>query len=144
MRLILEKHEIIAILGKHFDTDLDPENVIIRTDPLEIEVRGLPLATSDSPPKEENNVEELRPKLRKVPEEEVERPKKVRADEDATTDPPPPGSDGVAGSDDVIHPASVLAASKQLERQLDQENPKSARRSGRWSEIAPATQDDEI
>ena len=54
MRLILEKSEIVAILGKHFDVELDPEKVVIKTEPFEIEVSGLPM--TDAPPKEENVV----------------------------------------------------------------------------------------
>jgi hypothetical protein len=76
--------------------------------------------------------------------EEIKKPTKARADPDATTEPPPPGNDGMATSDESVHPSSVLAASKQLEKQLERENPKMARRSGRWSEIAPTSQDDEI
>jgi len=145
MRLILEKNEIIAILGKHFDAELDPEKVIIRTEPLEIEVCGLPLASGDSPPPRENtNVVTMKPSK---PVNGIEAPKTVakeRDDSDATDEPPPPGNDGTETSNESVHPASVLAASKELEAKLDKENPKLARRSGRWSEIAPSTQDEEI
>lgn len=42
MRIILEKAEVLTILGKHFDTTLSPENVVIRTEPsLEIELLGI-------------------------------------------------------------------------------------------------------
>lgn len=145
MRLILEKDEIVAILGKHFDTELDPTKVIIRTDPFEIEVCGLPLGSGDAPPPKESNVVPLPKALKREPtRDEKEEAVKLRADEDATTEDPEPGNDGMGGDAAAIHPAAVLAASKALEAQLDRENPKLARRSGRWSEIAPTSSKDEI
>jgi hypothetical protein len=144
MRLILEKSEVVAILGKHFDVELDPEKVIIKTDPFEIEVSGLPM--TDAPPREENVVAFNAP-ARRAAKERVEAPKeevRQRDDPDASDEPPPPGRDGSEGSDEAVHPASVLATSKALEAQLDRENPKLARRSGRWSDIAPTSQDDEV
>lgn len=143
MRLILEKDEIVAILGKHFDTELDPTKVIIRTDPFEIEVCGLPLGSGDAPPpKKEDNVVAMPQVSRRTPAAETQLVQ--RADEDATTEDPEPGNDGMGGDAAAIHPAAVLAASKALEAQLDRENPKLARRSGRWSEIAPTSSKDEI
>jgi len=51
VKIILEKAEVLAILGKHFNTVLDDEKVIIRTDPLlEIELRGLMMNETDTPP----------------------------------------------------------------------------------------------
>jgi hypothetical protein len=152
MRLILEKSEIVAILGKHFDVELDPEKVLIRTDPLEIEVCGLPMADA-AKPKEETNVVSLRKSSRAAVEEEEEEeeediePKALarqRDDPDASDEPPPPGNDGIELSNDSVHPASVLAASKALEHELDRKNPQLARRSGRWSSIAPTDSKDEI
>lgn len=141
MRLILEKNEIVTILGKHFDANLDPENVIIRTSPLEIEVCGLPLATSDAPP---TNVVQMPQPVASTRPLKGTAPATPRDDVDASLEPPPPGNDGTETSDEAVHPAMVLAASKELEKRLDQENPKLARRSGRWSETAPLSQDDEI
>jgi hypothetical protein len=43
MRIILEKKEIVQILGKHFESNFDPDSVIIRTDPLEVELRDIPM-----------------------------------------------------------------------------------------------------
>ena len=139
MRLILEKSEIVAILGKHFDAELDPEKVIIRTDPFEVEVCGLPMTDT---PKEETNVVPL-PQVTKFSPAKAER-LVPRADVDASTEPPPPGNDGTEVSDESVHPASVLAASKALELELDKKNPQLGRRSGRWSEIAPTDSKDEI
>lgn len=141
MRLILEKNEIITILGKHFDAELDPNNVIIRTDPLEIEVCGLPLSSSEAPP---SNVVPLPQSLPGGKTPKGAAPARPRDDADASPEPPPPGNDGTETSDESVHPATVMAASKELEKQLEQENPKLARRSGRWSETAPSSQDDEI
>lgn len=147
MRLILEKTEIVAVLSKHFEAALDPDKVIIRTDPFEIEVCGLPLA--DAPPPEEANVTQLRPRQTaatdsprvKAPQVDV----KDRDDPDATTEPPPPGKDGTEGPATAdVHPAAVLAASKALEQELDRENPQLKRRAGRYSHTPPDDFKDEI
>lgn len=51
MRIILEKSEILEILGKHFGATLDPEKVVIRHDPiLEIELSGLAMSPGKAPP----------------------------------------------------------------------------------------------
>lgn len=142
MRLILEKSEIVAILGKHFEANLDPEKVIIRTDPFEIEVCGLPLAEAQPV---ENNVVPLNAPPRKQRAAVVEEtPSKPRDDPDASTDTPPPGDDGLGGPEADVHPAAVLAASKQLEVELDRENPQLKRRSGNFSHEAPADYKNEI
>ena len=141
MRLILEKDEIVAILGKHFEVELDPDKVIIKTDPFEIEVSGIPM--TDSPPKETNVVALPKANGGRTSVYTKE-PPQLRADADASTEPPPPGNDGADVSEESVHPAAVLARSKELEEQLNRENPKLARRSGRWSEIAPTSQDDEV
>ena len=143
MRLILEKDEIVAILGKHFDAELDPTKVIIRTDPFEIEVCGLPLGSGDPPPQKETNVVSL-PQVSKRAAPAKEEVLVPRDDEGATTEDPEPGTDGISGDAAAIHPAAVLAASKALEEQLDRENPQLARRSGKWSSIAPAHSKEEM
>jgi len=145
MRLILEKSEIVAILGKHFDVNLDPEKVLIRTEPLEIEVCGLPM-TDAAPPKEETNVLPLKKTARAAVEQEAvpREPARQRDDPDTSDEPPPPGNDGVELSNESVHPASVMAASKALEQELERKNPQLARRSGRWSNIAPTDSKDEI
>lgn len=44
MRIILEKSEIIKIVGAHFGVELNPETVTIRTEPtLEVEISEIPL-----------------------------------------------------------------------------------------------------
>jgi hypothetical protein len=147
MRLILEKNEIVAILGKHFDVELDPEKVIIKTDPLEIEVSGIPM--TDAQPREETNVVTLRsgPGTYSAVKSSAVDPTdivKKRDDPDATTEPPTPGDDDLGGPGQDLHPAAVLAASKALERQLEQENPLLKRRAGRGTSRAPEGFENEI
>lgn len=142
MRLILEKNEIVTILGKHFEANLDPDKVIIRTDPFEIEVCELPL-TDAPPPKDDENVVPLAPRRASVSPRNEE-PVKRRADDNASTEPPPPGDDGTGtGANPDISPAAMLAASKQLEMELARENPQ-ARRSGSYTHEPPAFSKDEI
>ena len=114
MRLILEKEEIVSILSKHFDAKLDPERVVIRTDPLEIEVCGLPLSGST-----------------KAPEPPISVPP-------SALPPVPEHSD-----DTGVSPAAVLAASKALEAELARENPKGKRRAGSYSLVPPPLSEDE-
>lgn len=143
MKLILEKNEIVTILGKHFEAQLDPEKVIIRTDPFEMELSGLPLG--DAPPAEETNVVTLPVRSQGPKTKTKVEPSKPRADENASTDPPPPGNDGVEGGlEGDVHPAAVLATSKQLEAELERENPQLKRRSGQFTYDAPKDQKDEI
>lgn len=142
MRLILEKNEIVTILGKHFEANLDPDKVIIRTDPFEIEVCELPL-TDAPPPKDDENVVPLASRRVSAPPRNEE-PVKRRADDNASTEPPPPGDDGTGtGANPDISPAAMLAASKQLEMELARENPQ-ARRSGSYTHEPPAFSKDEI
>lgn len=117
MRLILEKEEIVTILSKHFDAELDPTKVVIRTDPLEIEVHGLPLSSNDPPPKKVRGLEAV-PQLQEKKEE------------------------GASSASDDVHPAALLAASKSIERELNSE--KAKRRSGQYSYDPPAVSDDEM
>ena len=145
MRLILEKAEIVAILSKNFDVALDPEGVVIRTDPFEIELCGLPLGTGETP----SNVVPLTASVRR--EHEVtgagtqEGHLARRYSEDTSLDPPPPGDDGFGGSSgSALHPAAVLAASKELERQLDRERAQRAPVRLGGSSTMPTNTHDEI
>ena len=139
MRLILEKDEIVRILGKHFDAQLDPAKVVIRTEPVfEIELCGIPLSDlpegtstatrtavqTDTPPL---------PGIERYAAPVVESPPTPpRDDDDASAEPPPPGIDGVDSSDPgSIHPAAILAKSKELAEAIDRENPQLATRSRR-------------
>ena len=145
MRLILEKSEIVMILSRHFDAVLDPEKVIIRTDPLEIEVCGLPLGSEDSAPKREDNVVMMEPARRQPKPSDVEKVKR-RDDPDASVEPPPPGRDGGEETDEPgggMHPAAILAASKKLEEELDRERNQNPTRKG-GSSRAPTDFNDEV
>jgi hypothetical protein len=96
---------------------------------------------SEPPPREDaSNVVTL-PQVTHLPA----KAEKPRADKDASSQPPPPGNDGIDPVDGgAIHPSAVLAKSKQLQEELDKENPKLARRSGRWSETPPSDHNDEV
>lgn len=50
MRLILEKSDVVKILSKHFGTTLSEENVVVRPDPLEIEVSSISELDFDDAP----------------------------------------------------------------------------------------------
>ena len=54
MKIILEKADVVRILAAHFDTALDDMNVVIRPNPLEIEVTNIQMhdsAAKKPPPK---------------------------------------------------------------------------------------------
>jgi len=122
MRLILEKNEIIRILGKHFDAELDPDRVIIRTDPFEVELSGIPLAEGEPAQEEPRASPKPAPALR---EGDVETGWEVaaRADANAFAEDPEPGVDGESGDDLAFNPAAVLGLSQQLMEDLDKKNP---------------------
>lgn len=110
MRLILEKAEIVKIVGKHFDADLDPDSVVIRTDPLEIEVSGIPLPEREPAPE---NVTHL-PKPRREAT-----PPRTRDDKNATIESPPPGVDEIETDEEATAEALALVEqSRQLEKEL--------------------------
>lgn len=115
MRLILEKEEIISVLSKHFDAELDPDKVIIRTDPLEIEVCGLPLGSGGG-----------------------SRVKEAPAPQVAAAPAAAPTEEG------GVSPMAVIAASKALEAELERDNPKGKRRAGSYSLVPPPVSEDEV
>lgn len=136
MKLILEKDEVVAILSRHFEARLDPDKVVIRTDPFEIEVSGIPMVSGDDVPADSNNVVSL-PRKQALPSPE---PKKYtqRAEPDAFVEPPSPGTDGVEEAPADVSPASVMATSKALEKELEKENPQlRAKRAGQYSSTPP-------
>lgn len=50
MKIILDKHEIYLIIGKHFGAELKEEQVSIRTTPeLELEISGLKVNENPEP-----------------------------------------------------------------------------------------------
>lgn len=112
MKLILEKAEIVAIVGRHFELTLDPSSIVIRTEPLEIEITGIPLG--EAAPGTDKTVQVARPA----------KPLAVA----------PPVSD-----DDALTPAAILERSKQLETELSRGSDFYARRKGGvQSETPPA------
>jgi len=117
MKLILEKTEILEVLGQHFDVQLNEESVIIRTDPVfEIEVSGLRLNASS---KKKERVHTP------PPQREGDGEEGVVTDIDAV--------DESGGRDSV---AAVLAKAKEIESTLERNVPKSERRAGVYS-LAP-------
>lgn len=101
MKLILEKAEIVAIVGKHFELTLDPGSIVIRTEPLEIEITGIPLG-------------EVAPSVERV----------VPVRKAAVTTAP------AQAEEDALTPAAILERSKQLESELSRGSDFYAKRKG--------------
>ena len=111
MKVTLEKEDLIQILSEHFGSEFDVENITIRADPFEIEVRNVPMPASEK-------------KIPDAPKPVPDAPVVVssaspedfaivsrRADSDATTTPPPPGSD----ENEDGSPMSVIQRSREIE-----------------------------
>lgn len=147
MKVILEAADLIRILGAHFGAEFDPENVTIKTDPFEVEVRGIPLPESErvslpttrtSPSKVTQYFDPEGPAHNNA---EAAALIAARADANASAEPPPPGMDetdalGASGS-----PMSLIEQSKQLETELERNKPR-RRRGG--SSQAPGDFHDEV
>lgn len=103
MRIVLEKADLIKIIGRYLDAELDPSRVVVRTDPFEVEVTDIPLSAPEAAPSADE-----------APMEEAEEPIPAlqRADPDATTEMP-----------SFADPAQFLQVSKTLEAELDARNP---------------------
>lgn len=141
MRIILEKKELLEILGKHFETVFDDDNVIIRTEPFEVELRKITMPTAEEAPKPKP--QQAAPLV--VPATEIpEGPKMVNGfivtppsvipenpellemrSNDGEAEPPPPGSDGFGGSGSAgdASPASLIQRSRELAAEIDRNNP---------------------
>jgi hypothetical protein len=126
MKVILEAADLIRILGAHFGAEFDPENVTIKTDPFEVEVRGIPLPESErgpmSVPRAEPTVH--RSMRHTDPESTIYNTEDTalvaaRADGDASAEPPPPGTDATVALDASGSPLALIEQSKQLEAELD-------------------------
>lgn len=148
MRLILEKQEILDILGHHFEVKLDPKQVVIRTEPsLEIEVSGIPL-TQGSPRNTRGDFTPISDETAAdlgAPTISAEEDNRVYG-EGASFEPPPAGTDETPPkqvSTEDISPAAILARSKQLERELES-NPVEKRRAGRHSSEPPKSFKEEL
>lgn len=112
MRIILEKDEIVEILGRHFDSEFDPANVIIRTDPVfEIELRDIPMTPVEAKPTQAVAVP---PPAQSSPTEDADLAAfRQRAHgANASTRPPPPGLDDGRGEEDSDDPAYFVRQSQ--------------------------------
>jgi hypothetical protein len=140
-RIILEKKELLEILGRHFETVLDETSVVIRTEPFEVELTKVAMPTEEPPKKKEPP-----PAAVAKPQIEVvdEGPKMVNGflitpatvipenpellelrSSDGDSTPPPPGADGfddgtTAGDGS---PASLVQRSRELAVEIDRANP---------------------
>ena len=147
MKVILEAADLIRILGAHFGAEFDPENVTIKTDPFEVEVRGIPLPESErvslqsARPTDNVRVSRHVDPVAPPPSNDDDALVAARADGDASAEPPPPGMDetdalGASGS-----PMSLIEQSRKLEAELERDQPR-RRRGG--SERAPINFQDEV
>lgn len=129
MKVTLEKDDLIQILAEHFGSEFDVNNITIRTDPLEIEVRNVPLPASEKTPvrgRIDPLVHEEPVVVAQASADDVAVVLR-RADSDATVVPPPPGNDETDG-DSLGSPLSVVEQSRALEDRLRRE--KTPRRKG--------------
>ncbi len=148
MKAILERPDVIQILCEHFGSDFDESNITIQTDPFQIEIRNIPVPSSEKP---------TTPAVRQVPRAETVRPPPEpqpvtreedaaliakRADGNATLEPPPPGDDEHEGIDVSGSPAAILEQSRSLEAQLTHEKGPPQRRGG--SARAPKNFEEEL
>lgn len=149
MKVILEADDLIRILAAHFGAEFDPENVTIKTDPFEVEVRKIPLPESERTAPTPLRTEPVSPRAVRIisPEdaasysaEDAERVA-ARADADASSEPPPPGVDESGLLDTAGSPLALLEQSKRLEAELALTTP--ARRRG-GSSRPPADFHDEV
>lgn len=149
MKVILEAADLIRILGAHFGAEFDPENVTIKTDPFEVEVRGIPLPEAEKATLPAARVEGS-PRIQRpdpetlyVPRNSAEEAELVarRADGDASVDPPEPGTDDSDAMSASGSPLSLIEQSKKLEAELERDRPR--RRKG-GSDRAPTNFQDEV
>lgn len=135
MKVILEADDLIRILGAHFGAEFDPENVTIKTDPFEVEVRKIPLPESErtaaAPLRAENvsarQVRVVPPAALETYSAEAAELVAARADSDASSDPPPPGVDESGSLDAAGSPLALLEQSKRLEAELERSLPRQRR-----------------
>jgi hypothetical protein len=129
MRVILEKKEIVQILSKHFESNFDAEQVLIRTEPVfEIELKDIPLPIDTPAPRVPNTreiqqmVNEERPKMLADRDEAALFHERMHGD-NASLEAPQPGADGFEGGSSVESPQALIQASKELDARLKRENP---------------------
>lgn len=147
MKVTLEKADLIQILAEHFGSDFDVENITIRSEPFEIEVRNVPLPPSEkvtAPATEPARLPVDAPRAMALPAV-VTSPDDVllvarRADADASVVPPPPGNDENDDLEVTGSPLSVLQQSRALEEQLKRD--RTPRRRGGSATPPPYTSEE--
>lgn len=140
MKVILETADLIRIIGAHFGAEFDADNVTIRTDPFEVEVRGIDLPDADKPTPSARPSPSAEPPHRHVLPADADLVAQ-RADDDATIDPPPPGMDETEALNATGSPAAIIQRSRELENEL--EGGRRIRRKG-GSTNAPKDFQDEV
>lgn len=137
MRLILEKSDLVEIIAKHFNARVDPDSVVVRHDPFEVELRAfdkLEFKEADAVASNASeNPTDVKPNTR-------------RLDENATSEPPVPTSaDAEDLPDDGASPLSIIARSEALKNELDRAQPQvEPRRAHSGSNATPGDFRDEI
>jgi len=128
MRLVLDKEDLVRVLEQHFGERLDPARVQVRTNPLEVELSGIPLTVSAEaaePKSEEDRGRELGlaegftgPTYVKPAPSGMEDPElaRSRAERNVSFTPPP-----FAAEETLDDPAAVVRQSEALALDLSKE-----------------------
>lgn len=120
MRFILEKPDIIKILNKHFDSEFDPTQVVIRTDPVfEIELRGIPLSVEEEAARQTPEPEGLKGMM----EEELSLFRERAHGTNASLETPAPGADGLLPDTSAESPLALVQRSREIAESLARTNP---------------------
>lgn len=145
MKVVLEKHDLISILEKHFGEKFDRSKIVVRADPFEVELSGIPLeaALPDAPSTAATPVPHA---VREV-EDEVTPTEDLHTQlalaDGATLDAPPPGTDYIEVDDTRdASPAALVAKSRALEEELKKSDPPKSRKGGTGT--APSNFKEEI
>lgn len=150
MKVTLERADLIAILKEHFGSDFRSEDIVIRADPFEVEVRNVSMPASEkhaAPAPSTRASVDPETAYAAVPNASSEDAELVlrRADADATVDPPPPGNDELGTTSVAGSPLSIIQQSRELEMQLERErNSGTAPQRRGGSTKAPTNFQDEV
>ena len=145
MKIVLEKHDLVSILEKHFEEKFDRSKIVVRADPFEVELCGIPLeaALPDGEAAPKAAVLTAVPKEPEAPTPEDDLHTKLALQDGATLDAPTPGTDEVEIDDTRdASPASLVARSRALESELAKNRPPPKRQGG--SEAPPSDMKDEM
>lgn len=149
MKVILERPDIKHILELHFGSSFADEDVVIRADPFEVEVRNIPVPPSENDGTPTTTAQVSRPTPAGkappayTPNDDDAALVAQRADADAYVDPPPPGNDETDITSVTGSPLALIQQSRQLEEQLNRERPRTPQRRGGSSQ-APTNFQDEL